>query len=244
MKQIFKLTKQLTMTMSKIFLTLCLIAGAAFGLCARGKVYHAGIFDKIDVMGNVNVVYKNVPDSAGMACYYSDTDYSDALELTNSKGKLTVKEVEGHGFGAIPTLYVYADYVSQLVNEGDGSLDAEFSSATPTLSVVLVGNGRVVCSGINATEVSAAIRTGHGTIALRGNCNTANFKLTGTGVIQADGLAAETVKCTVLGTGSIGCAPGKTLDVRGIGTTKVYYSGSPSIKKVGGATLIPINVTE
>ena len=45
------------------------------------------------------------------------------------------------------------------------------------------------------------------------------------------------MKCNVLGTGSIGCAPEESLDVRGIGTTKVYYSGSPAIKKVGGARL-------
>ena len=59
-------------------------------------------------------------------------------------------------------------------------------------------------------------------------------------MIQADGLEAQSVKCSVLGTGSIGCWAVDNLDVRGIGTTKIYYRGEPKVKKVGGARLLPI----
>ncbi|MDE5645853.1 MAG: hypothetical protein K2I45_09485, partial [Muribaculaceae bacterium] len=47
-----------------------------------------------------------------------------------------------------------------------------------------------------------------------------------------------------LGTGSIGCWPERALDVRGIGTTKIYYRGDPRIKKVGGARLWQIKAAD
>ncbi len=59
--------------------------------------------------------------------------------------------------------------------------------------------------------------------------------MVGTGLIEAEGLEAMAVKCSILGTGDITCWPVKKLDVRGIGTTKIQYKGNPEIKKVEGA---------
>lgn len=226
--------------MKKLILLAAAIAMAVSPLAAREFLYHVGPFDRLQQLGDINVVYRSVPDSAGMARYDSERDFSDAIEITNSKGRLSIKEMSGHELGDVPTIYVYSDYLSQIRNEGNSTVEAFLSASTPTLSVKLIGNGRVICEGVNAPEVSASITTGNGNLVLRGKCDLAKFNLTGAGVIQADQLDAQEVKCTVLGTGSIGCWAEKILDVRGVGTTKIYYRGNPTVKKVGGAQLSQI----
>ena len=49
----------------------------------------------------------------------------------------------------------------------------------------------------------------------------------GTGVIQADGLEAQTASVKAGGTGSIGLWAIKVALVMGAGSTKVYYKGNP-----------------
>lgn len=217
------------------------LLSAAIALClpisARIVTYDVGPFDKISQLGNINVVYSNNPDSVGMAFYESDKNCSDAIEITNSKGRLNIKELPGHQFSKLPTLHVYSEYVSSIKNEGTSTITAFLSSVTPGFSVNLIGNGKIICNDINSTQVKASLTTGNGTIVLRGRCTDANFKLTGTGIIQADGLAARNVKCMALGTGTIGCNASDNLDVRAVGATKIFYTGNPKIRKTGVATL-------
>lgn len=217
-----------------------LAAVASMSAPAKDVIYKVGPFDRLTQSGSIDIVYKSVPDSTGIACYRSDKDFDPAIEIVNNKGRLSIKETAGHNLGKLPTLYVYSDYLSQVKSEGIATLDIHLSTSTPVLSVNLVGNGRIICDGVNSTDVSASITTGNGTIALRGECTEADFKLTGKGVIQADELKADNVKCSAMGTGSIGCYAVKNLDVRGIGTTKIYYRGLPEIHKVGGARLSPL----
>lgn len=210
---------------------------------ARTVTYEVGLFDQISQFGDLNIVYTCNPDSVGLATFESDdsVDFTEALELTNNKGKLTIKEVPGHQLGQIPTIHVYSGSINHIKSEGKGSVTAFLAAATPTFSVSLTGNGRVVCENINSTDVSASITTGNGTIALRGKCTDASYRLVGTGTIQADGLAAKNVKCTAAGTGTIGCDASLTLDLRTLGSTKVYYTGNPEIKKIGNPKIYPLS---
>lgn len=217
-----------------------LMACFAFAVAATADVYEyePGPFDKIVVRADVDIVYRNVPDSAGYIRYESARDFSNKLDVSCNKGKLTILDrMTEEDYGKLPTLYMYSDYLLSVNYEGAGTVDVEMQTATPTFSAKLTGNGKIVCSGINSTEFSANIVTGNGSIVARGKCAKAKFSLTGSGLIQADELVAEDVKCSVMGTGSIGCRPLDKLDVRGIGTTKIYYYGNPTVKKVGGARL-------
>ncbi|MBD5195278.1 MAG: hypothetical protein HDS87_06110 [Bacteroidales bacterium] len=227
------------------FLTIVSFCIASIAIAnARVVTYETGLFDHLSQLGDINIIYKSNPDSTGLVTYYSDTDYSDAIEITNTKGKLNIKEVVGHELGTIPTLHAYSDILYQIKSEGKAEIDATMSSATPTLSITLIGNGTITCRNINTTDMSATITTGSGIIALEGECAKANYKLTGTGTIQADRLSAKTVKCTSLGTGTIGCDAQEVLETRGLGSTKIYYTGNPTIKKLGNAKLFPINESE
>lgn len=218
------------------------ILSLASSACAEEYLYNVGPFDRISVRGDIDVVYRSVPDSVGIAVFNSDTDLSDAFDVTCAKGKLSIKENLNHDHKApLPVIYVYADFLKNIDYEGNGTLDATLSANAPTLAIKLIGNGKILCQGIRCTDLKASIDTGNGQIVLGGKCDEAKFNLTGSGVLQADNLDAETVKCNVLGTGTIGCSPAVALDVRGIGTTKIYYSGDPTIKKSGGAKLIRLN---
>ena len=224
--------------MMKFFSIIALAAAVAAAAQADVYEYEPGAFDKLVVRADIDVVYRNVPDSTGYIRYESDRDFSKKLDVSCSKGKLViVDKMTDEDYGKLPTLYLYSDYLVSVSYEGTGYADIELQSATPSFSAKLTGNGRVVCTGINTTDFSANIVTGNGTIVARGKCRKAKFTLTGTGVIQADGLVADAVSCSVLGTGSIGCRPLDTLDVRGVGSTKIYYYGDPKIKKMGGAKL-------
>lgn len=216
---------------------------AILSVNSKETIYDVGLFDKVSVLGDLNIVYCSNPDSTGMAVYRSEKDFSDVLEVTNDKGKLSLREKVGHTMGNVPTIHIYSDYLTQIRYEGNSVLTANLATATPVFSVNLTGNGNVICNDVNANEVSASLTTGNGKIILYGKCSEAKFSLTGTGSIQADKLKAASVKCTALGTGSIGCHPLTMLDVRGLGSTKIYFSGAPIIKKVGTATLVRLEAT-
>lgn len=230
--------------MKKLCIILACVATVAFLSSARQHLYEVGPFDKISQRGGLNIVYRACPDSVGMVVYDSDVDFSEAIEVSNNKGSLMLKEVVDHDMGTVPTLYIYSDYVTQIKNEGDGVIYADMPAAVPTFSASLLGNGKIVCNDINTTHLKASVTAGNGSVVLRGTCKNATYRLASAGVIQADELRANTVKCDVAGTGSIGCYPVESLDVRGIGTTKVYYVGNPTIKKVGGCKILPINEME
>lgn len=224
--------------MKKIFAFFAVILLAA--ISANAEVYElkVGPFDKLNVRGDFNVIYRSVPDSTGYVVIESDTDITDKLKISVKNGKLSLKPVNvDFTFNPTPTIYVYSDFLTNIAAEGNGAVSLYLTTAVPTFSAKQVGNGKVIINGLNTTTFKANIETGNGAIIARGKCNTAKFKLTGTGVIQADELAANEVDCSVLGTGTIGCHPLDVLDVRGLGTSKIFYYGAPTIKKVGKATL-------
>ncbi|MGN0236981.1 MAG: GIN domain-containing protein [Lepagella sp.] len=227
--------------MKKVCAILACVAAVSFATSARQYLYEVGPFDKISQRGSLNIVYRACADSVGMVVYDSDVDFSEAIEVSNNKGSLMIKEVVEHGMGTVPTIYIYSDYITQIKNEGEGTIYADMPASVPTFSASLLGNGKIVCNDINTSLLKASVTAGNGIIVLRGTCKNASYRLASAGVIQADELKANTVKCNVAGTGSIGCYPLTSLDVRGIGTTKVYYVGNPTIKKVGGCKILPIN---
>ena len=218
-----------------ILILSCLLM-ASFGM-ARNMVYKVGAFDQITVDGNIRVVYRSVPDSAGKAIYRSGTDYSRAIEINCKGGKLSIKEKSGHDLGPIPTIYVYSDFLTKITNKNNAFLRAELSTRTPTLSINLYGDGEVECSGLDLSKVSASLYAGSGRILLEGSSEEADFSILGSGEINTTGLEARTVKCNCIGKGEIKCAPIDLLDVKGVGKTKIYYIGNPKVKKIGLASI-------
>lgn len=225
-----------------LFTLLTLVAAIAFPAVAKSKTYRldVGRFDKVKITDNVNVVYKTVPDSIGMAVFTGAEEFADAFIFSNKQGKLTIQvNSEDVDNPALPTLYIYSDYITAVESSSALKVTVNHSIPVPGFSAKVIGNGTIEANGINATKAQASILTGKGVINISGKCQKAEYKMVGTGQIEAFDMKATEVKCTILGTGDIYCWPTKELVTKGFGSTKVYYKGNPEINKKGGGHLLP-----
>ncbi|MBD5314012.1 MAG: hypothetical protein HDS06_07325 [Bacteroides sp.] len=217
----------------KAFFSLMLLFGF-IGVQAADLVKYelnVGEFHELKVTDGLNVVYSCNPDSAGLAVFTSPSSQASAFIFNNNKGKLSMKiSTENVGVTNLPVVTVYSTYLTKIENAGDSLVKVVNVANGPKFTAKLIGNGRMSVQGVKATEVTAALSTGNGTLVINGECEHVNFNFTGTGVIQADGLEAQAASVKAGGTGSIGLWAVKTLSVMGMGSTKLYYKGNPEIK--------------
>lgn len=226
-----------------VLFAVALTALYATGLHADDYSVKVGSFSKLSVIDNVNVVYRANPDSIGCAWFSGDKEFADAFIFTNKGGTLKIQvntdDVNNPG---LPTVYVSSEFLVEAKNSSIRELRVENLSPSVDFKAIQVGNGKVVVNGIKAQTVEGSLTTGNGTVVLSGQCETAKFRMVGTGTIQADALKAQDVKCQILGSGNIGCWPVQALSVRGIGSTKIYYKGDPkSVRKSGGGKLLRLD---
>ena len=208
---------------------------------AYGETYvvEIGQFEKLRVNGNIELVYKNLPDSTGYAKYEAPFGSEDLFKFTvKSDGTLKAEPSDDKwGSEDLPVVYLYSDFLSSVESYSDRSVEILNLAPCASFNINQVGNGTITADNLRCNNITGAITTGNGSIYLSGVCVNANFRMVGTGLISADRLRAENVKCRILGTGSIGCWPIDNLSVTGLGSTKIYYKGSPNIKKKGGGKL-------
>lgn len=214
-------------------------------MSARSFKMKVGSFDRLSVIDNFEVVYHSSPDSTGYLIYESNKDLSDRIMFTNNKGWLklqTATEQDSEQVDKIPVLHVYSDYLTSVSSSSLKPVVVTETKSVPHFCAKLMGNGKIIVKDVNASEVEANFVTGNGAIVLSGVCGKALLKMVGTGTIQADNLRAEVVDCKIMGGGNIGCWALSKLDVRGIGSTRIYYKGQPVVKKVGGGKLYPLTL--
>lgn len=200
-----------------------------------------GQFSKVSVDDNVNVVYVGADGTPSRVTYEGDQKYAKAFIITHKGNKLRIQvETMYVDDPELPTLYLYSDFLENASLSSESTLTLKSVAPGSKLDLSVMGNGSIVADNIKATKVGASIKSGNGTISISGHCETASFNMLGNGTIQADRLEAVSVNCKMLGQGSIGCWPTEELKVRGIGNTKIYYKGSPTIDKKGGGKLFPL----
>lgn len=204
-------------------------------------VKEIGQFDRLKVLDDVNVVYRCNPDSTGLAVFEGEPQFENAFILTLNKNTLKVQvNTEDLGQPGLPTLYLYSDFLTLVENSATFTTRVETLAPCAEFKAIETGNGTVTVDNLSANKVIAVLNTGNGTVNVSGTCVEAVLKMIGTGLIQADRLKADNVKCSILGSGTIGCWPLSSLHVRGIGSTKIYYKGDPKVKKTGGGKLFQI----
>lgn len=229
----------------KKILSIFALLSVALSMSAREFSLPVGQFSKIQVDDDVNVVYIGGDGSPSRVRYEGDQKYARAFIITQKGDKLRIQvETSFVADSDLPTLYIYSDFLKQASISSESTLKIDAAAPCSELSLSLMGNGTIVASNLKATKISAAIKSGNGTISAEGHCQKANFTMVGNGTIQADRLEATEVECKILGTGSIGCWPVNELKVRGIGTTKIYYKGDPEIDKKGGGKLFKLEWDE
>lgn len=229
--------------MRKNILTLIVAAFCmAISASATIREVQMGVFTKLQVNDDINVVYSTRPDSIGFVQYESAGFPNNAFIITRNKETLKIEvDSEYESKENKPTIYVYSQFLESVSNEGNGVVRILDVAAVPSLTLKTWANGKIIANDLNITNLEAHISTGKGKIVVSGNVITASFKLTGTGEINADKLVVKDEgKCRIVGTGTIGCCVKGKLSVSGTGTGKVYYVGKPS--SISKKTLGPIKV--
>lgn len=208
---------------------------------------NVGDFKVLRVINDINVDYVCNPDSAGMVIFYTTADKSTAFMFdNNSKGKLSIQLSTDEALApkGLPTLRVYSKFLQEAQNDGDSLLRIVKVASAPKLKFKVVGNGKLSAPDLDATTVEAVLNTGCGTVEVSGKCTEAVLKVTGSGSVVAEKLNSGNAKCTIVGTGRITCnVEGGPLSIRGTGSGKVYYRGTPSEIKslqLGSIKAIPI----
>lgn len=229
--------------MKKILLLLLLMAVMPSMKAQITQQYkiEVGQFNKLKVLDDVNVVYRCVPDSTGWVQYRGAKEFSDAFILTPKDGMLKIQvTTEDVGNPDLPTLYVYSDFLTYAENSSNYTLTIEDPAPCAEFYAKEIGNGKILVEGIRANVVKAAVSTGNGMVSMSGTCRDAIYQMVGTGMISADRLEAQNVRCKILGGGTIGCWAMEKLNSKGIGSTKIYYKGDPVVKKSGGGSILPL----
>lgn len=204
-----------------------------------------GEFTKLRVLDDVNVIYKCNSDSAGMASFAGAEEFADAFIFTLKDNTLKVQvTTDDVGKPGLPTVTVYSNFLTYVENSSNFSVAVKSINPCPEFKVMQIGNGTIDVSDLHVTSLTALLNTGNGSIFLSGVCRDATYKMVGVGSIQADALKAKNVSCRIAGSGTIGCWPTQSLNVRGIGSTKIYYKGHPEISKKGGGKLFALPESE
>lgn len=230
----------------KILLTVILALGAVIPAAAQQKHHYelkVGEFDRLRVLDNVNVVWKNNPDSAGYVRFYAEERFADAFIFDNNgKGTLKIQVItDDAGLPGLPVLYVYSNFLTNVQNASVATVTVCNPPKMPKFKAEVIGNGIITVTGIECTDVEAVINTGKGVINLAGKASKTNYHMTGTGEIKAFDLSCDECQCNIFGTGSIYCNVLEELKVKGLGSTSIYYKGSPmNVKKRGGGKLIHV----
>lgn len=190
-------------------------------------------FTELKVIGAINVDYYTDTDSAGFVTFESTEAAAPMIMVSNKKGKVEIHFVNETGsvISDLPRVTVRSKFLTKVENTGDSTVRVMTAAPCPSFTARAIGNGRLVIRDIVANDVSCNVFTGNGIIVAYGTCANASLSLTGTGSIQADGLKATEVKCRNTGTGTIGCWATDFLNVSGAGSGKIYYRGTPKIKK-------------
>lgn len=201
-------------------------------------------FDELQVVNDINVIYRCSNDSAGYVRFSCAPDISSMILFSNNKNKLKIElsdEITAAQKQRIPTITVFSSFLSKVENSGDSTIYVETPSPASTFKARVVGNGTLIARGLRATTVEGKIATGHGHLVLAGEAQTVKLNNTGTGTIEAGTIKANIGRCTIYGTGSVDCWVTNELTVTGLGSGKIYLKGTPTIKnRTLGIKIIPV----
>ncbi len=207
-------------------------------------------FQELLVRGNINVIYKCLPDSAGYAIFHARAEETSRLLFSNPSGKLKIelskdKKDNNDTVSVMPTVTVYSSILTKAENRGDSTLTVQKPSSGPDLKLKLEGNGSLIANDVHVKILDASTSTGHGTITVWGLCNEAKLSISGKGKINADRLTATSVRCSLFGGSEVSCfVNGGDLTLQGLSGATVYYRGRPSNIKNRATKVKIVNLDE
>lgn len=203
----------------------CLALAAA----AQEKLYqiNVGDFNEITVADDLPVVYRCVPDSAGVVVFTTNPAYVQDLSFENKNFKLKLQNDGERPDSVFGTITVYSTTLNSATNWGNQTLTVASLPPLTQFKAKVIGNGAVVVPKVQSTKVTAVVQAGHGRVYIAESANRlapAHEHRS----IEAGDLTAAVVRCRMYGTGSIDCTPTDELSVAGLTSGTVYYRGTPT----------------
>lgn len=206
---------------------------------------NVGDFTALNVGNSINVIYCANKEKAGVAEFDAPADKANLFIFKNNEGKLSLQLYDYSLTKDIPTVRLYSSMLQEVVNQSDSTIIIERNESLPTFSAKTYNNGTIKIYGLNTTTTTLRETTGKGFIYAEGTTTTLKCRIVGTGSIDALRLKATDIYCTMRGTGHVYCqSSGGKLNIKGMGSGKVHYTGTPSkisVKKLGSLKAIPHN---
>ncbi|MCQ2291489.1 MAG: DUF2807 domain-containing protein [Muribaculaceae bacterium] len=237
--------------MKKQVLLLLVMACTAVAAIAQ-EVKHievnVGDFTTLSVENNINVVYCADDKKAGMAEFDAPQSVADMFIFKNNKkGKLSIQLTDYNFKEGVPTVVVYSKMLQMVVNQSDSTITIKNNLVMPKFTAKTSYNGVVNIRGLKATTAVLEVATGKGRINADGEVENLRCKFAGTGQIRALELKAKDIDCSMGGSGHIYCnSTGGKLHLKGVGSGKVHYIGTPSeikVKQLGTLKALPFDGT-
>ena len=223
-----------------ILLTLILLTLAAITASAETQTLKVDRFQKIRVIGPLNVDCVYHPDSVGYitvnAKNASNISWVEA-STSGNKLKLQLRLPDEMRQGLVPvepdlpSVRVYTNYLTYVSNEGDSIVRVITSTNVPSFTARLIGNGYMSVRGIDTEKLKVELITGNGTLAVKGKADEETILLAGVGTIEADGVESRTAKARLTGSGTIGVYATEKLKISGAGSGTIYIKGAPEITR-------------
>lgn len=220
--------------MHRLIITLPALLAMLCGM-AQAKEYtvETGDFHEFTVVNGINVIYKHNPDSAGKAVFKCNPQIAEAITFSNKDMKLKLEVVSETPLRELPTVTIYSYALDKVTNWSDSTITVEKVNPGVHFRAKVVGNGDITALNVLCTKAEASVQAGNGHIFITGKCQEAKYNIMSAGAIEGGNMAANKVRCTLTGTGSIDCNASEELKISGIGSGTVYYTGTPKVSNKG-----------
>lgn len=209
------------------------------GTVGKNKV-EISDYSKLYLSGNPTIIYEQKENEAPYLDVEIDENLYPLLNIENEDGVLDIWTNEN----IRPTKYnIYTNSKSLESFKGSGSVKIHFKDTlrTPNLKISLSGSGNVLGDYIDCGALSTSV-SGSANIKLAGSASEIDSHISGSGKVDALGMPAKKVKCSVSGSGHFFVDVEEQLQVRISGSGNVRYKGNPNIDRSvsGSGKIIPI----
>jgi hypothetical protein len=126
---------------------------------------------------------------------------------------------------------------------GSGNIKIGEGLTAKTLDIEIGGSGNANIGASTLTSVLAEI-AGSGNLSIEGTTENAEYRVSGSGEIEAKSLTAKNVEARASGSGNITCSASDSLDAQSSGSSDIVYSGTPPVlrtKANGSGTIRKAN---
>ena len=186
-------------------------------------------YDKISVTGPYQV--KIVQGNSHEVKVTADENLMQAIDIFVKAGRLVIRTHPDFNIQKYSRLdiEVPAEYLSDIKLTGSGEIYGSYIFDWHNLKLSITGSGNMDFE-TDMKHISASL-TGSGEIKLQGKTGDLKISITGSGRIDAKNLEAEDAEVHVTGSGDAFVRVRQNLNIKILGTGRVYYYGEPEFLK-------------